>query len=312
MPTRLAGLLVILGASIAGCDGLGSKVHPAGDFGTKDDVLVQEAGGSSSANASAGTGDSSARITDTLVGTPTGTAVHSSGSNPTLRDASVFDEDAGYSSSTQTNEVHQPLPARPSDVNDCGVVYLGDWYRCQPGTELNRYQTRSECAQACLEDPSCSAITDYTWLGVPANDWAYCITYKLSGPCEPTQELWHEEDKGRGYGVLCGSDRTADTQSTLSDLPGLVADESSICRFLYLGDSNACEGDVPWSQAKVTYNSLQECLQACEANEKCAGVKDSWDPSFDYPFECALHFGTCDAPVDGEFTDSFYKKDCDF
>jgi hypothetical protein len=82
----------------------------------------------------------------------------------------------------------------------CRFNYVGNYLRCEdpdshepvPGA-----RSRADCEEACLQNPDCTAITDYFWL----NDVGGC--YLFSGSCERTAAL-PPGDVGLTHVKVCG------------------------------------------------------------------------------------------------------------
>jgi hypothetical protein len=192
----------------------------------------------------------------------------------------------------------------------CWFEFLGDWVRCEeswsgagglpPDGEL-----LAECADQCLDDPTCTTVYDYTYLGVGLP----CHVY--SGECTAGPGVGHEEDAAREYKKVCGSEPPADAIFSFPDASGVRTSPESQCRFEYLGSYDQCEGEADWADAEVTGETFSECLSLCEANPDCSAIVDWW---LDGPsgFECILHLASCsELESRDDYGGRTFKKVCD-
>lgn len=106
-----------------------------------------------------------------------------------------------------------PLPAAPLPEpvvvpgagNDrCHFEYLGDWVRCENSGDGDVYRRQKDaaledCFEACLAQPDCTSVNDYSWLGL--QDLG-CDLY-ISTCDTPSRGDWHEEDGAREYRKVC-------------------------------------------------------------------------------------------------------------
>jgi hypothetical protein len=103
--------------------------------------------------------------------------------------------------------VPEPIPV-PGVGNDrCHFEYLGDWIRCENAGEVDSYTLQNEgaledCFEACLAQPDCASVTDYSWLGRPDLG---CDLY-ISTCDAPSRGDWHEEDAGKEYRKVCAAE----------------------------------------------------------------------------------------------------------
>jgi hypothetical protein len=203
------------------------------------------------------------------------------------------------------------VDAGPAPDEACWFEPLGYWNRCAESSPLAAasFGTASDCAIACRARSDCTSILDYTWI-----DPSLGCTLQNGAACTPTTANYYSEDAGLEYRKVCSGSPSPDAITTFDDLPGLRSSPTAKCRFVSVGDWNACESALPFTDATGSSATLEECLLACTNRSDCTAVQDFF-PSTMIKFECRLHTSTCDAPVpsppqSGGPLSRFYKKVC--
>jgi hypothetical protein len=184
--------------------------------------------------------------------------------------------------------------SRPA-TGDCHFAPLDVQRRCDDGAsraQSSAYRrlvgatSLADCEDVCLDDPDCSAVSDY----LEAEHADRC--YLVRGPCEsPRRTDYSEEDAGKFYRKLCSS--------------------SSDCRFDYLGHWQRCETEPGPSDVVTGATSLGDCEDACRADSTCRGVVDYfWIAELT---GCYLFTGNCCATAALPFGDPgmTYRKVCE-
>jgi hypothetical protein len=186
-----------------------------------------------------------------------------------------------------------------SERVECAFEFLGYWRRCEGMEDADEVMGATsvvDCMTACQQAPDCVGFNESFWLG--EGGAASCSLVR--GSCaEPASQTFFAEDGGRGFRIRCDEPLTTRDVKSVSDWQsesaqmGLRVTAESECVFEALGDSQACEdfGILEFEPARG--NSLQECLDACDALPECAAVVDWWygGPT---DYECVLYTSTCD------------------
>lgn len=200
------------------------------------------------------------------------------------------------------------------DRSQCSFEFLGYWERCegpQDADELAGATSAIDCMIACQQEPDCVGFNEYFWQGEGPE--AGCALVRDS--CDnPTEEVYYEEDAGRGFRIRCDKPEpanyirsVADWQAELAE-PGLRLGPESECVFTVL-NGDTCEdfGILEFEPSRG--DTLQECLEACDAMPECTAVVDWWtgEPT---GYECVLYSSTCDNPYDSIDDLRTYVKKC--
>jgi hypothetical protein len=193
-------------------------------------------------------------------------------------------------------------------TDDCFLERLGYGTQCVDALGIAEFDSVAECAAACLDDPECAGIGDYSaYVGLDFG----CTTLKT---CDPMKPVWTEEDGRFDYQKVCGEEAS---NAAVMEFPSVGVDVTpgDGCFYLALADYEVCDGALLAEEVVVgedmTGGTLEECLSDCDKRQDCAAVQDWW---FEEPakFECVLHLGTCDAsgsPEDaGDYVRTFRKQ----
>lgn len=231
---------------------------------------------------------------------------------PSVPSASLPDPDV-----PRVETVDAAVDARVETAPDraqCSFEFLGYWERCEAtpdDDQLAGATSAIDCMIACQQAPDCVGFTEYFWLGEESE--AGCVLVRDS--CDnPTQEVYYEEDAGRGFRIRCDQPEpdnyirpVADWQAELAE-PGLRVGPESECVFTVM-DGDACEdfGILEFEPSRG--DTFQECLEACDAMPECTAFVDWWtgEPT---GYECVLYSSTCDNPYDSIDDLRTYVKKC--
>lgn len=220
---------------------------------------------------------------------------------PPFNDPPIVDEfDAGSTNAFPPDATVEPndSPVTPGiETRDCHLEYLGNWIRCEE--DLTRTWTESasfeDCQSECLQDSSCTYLTDYFWLSEVPGCYLYTST------CDAPAGLPFG-DGGKTYVKVCTSPED--------------------CTFEYLGDDqweNAlrCEDAQAHAQGeyleKVAAADLAQCQQQCLEREDCTAVADYFAAT-DFPscMHTTVPCGTPSTPLWAEEdAGKDYVKVCD-
>jgi PAN domain len=197
-----------------------------------------------------------------------------------------------------------------SMTDECFLERLGYGTQCVDALGIEEFRSVAECAAACLDDPECAGIGDYSvFVGLDIG----CTTLKT---CHPKKTIWTEEDGRFDYRKVCGKEST---HAAVEEFPPIGVDVTSRddCFYVSPGASSeeyVCEGAVTAKEMvgeDIAGATLEECLAACDDRADCSAVQDWWlgEPT---KFECVLHLGTCDAPRPSDNDDHgrFFRKTC--
>lgn len=211
----------------------------------------------------------------------------------------------------------QTPPPRASDADAdadtgaaCWYEYLGDWINCEdagwPNFSDIQATSLQDCADACLLDHQCTAILDYSWLGL---DDLTCFLH-LATCDDPGPNVSAEEDGAKHYRKVCGDTPPKDAIVKFADVKGTVVDPESGCVFKVVAWPLTCEPDGEPEPELVGAATLDECLALCQERPDCSAVKNWIDGEHD-GFECQLHLRPCDEPIEADTQTVFYKKFCE-
>lgn len=191
----------------------------------------------------------------------------------------------------------------------CWLEYLGDWVRCefldQPTYLEMPGATSDECARACLADPECVAVNDYSWLGIEGLGCGLNL-----GTCDDaTLDTGASFDGSLDYRKMCGPKAPEGALVHLPTENGVRVSEESECVFKAM--EAGCEDANASDAGAVAGATLAECFELCDEREDCSAVAFFVPTSADDPLDplCTLHLSTCDSEVEAP-TMRYLKKYC--
>lgn len=192
----------------------------------------------------------------------------------------------------------------------CWLEYLGDWGRCETVEDLVLLDmpgaSSDECAAACIADPECASVVDYSWYAV---EGLGC--FLNLGICEdPTQDALNAYDGAFEYRKRCGEKPPAGALYHLATEPGVRVTPESDCFFKAI--DVVCENADESDASASTGATLAECFAQCDAREDCSAVA-YYMQSFDGDAPaavCSLHLSTCDAGTEPTDLVRYHKKFC--
>lgn len=140
----------------------------------------------------------------------------------------------------------------------------------------------SECLDACRARPDCRAVSDYFTSDVVA---ACAITHDACD--EPAKPIWSEEDGGLTHRKSC---------------------DGESCSYESLGSFHCAEQPVESFVTGAT--SLDDCIQACDADESCTAVIDYFY-LLDVFGHCFMSVGTCSSQLVNAEEGVFHLRHCE-
>jgi hypothetical protein len=171
-----------------------------------------------------------------------------------------------------------------SDRISHGHCYEGEAYAQGPTYELVAGATTIDaCLAACNARPDCSAVSEYFELNAP--NFCLLSTDACDSPAKP---IWADEDGGRTFRKTGNGD--VHTYEPL----GLLH----------------CNAVTQHEQRLSGASSLDDCLQACDADETCTGVVDYFYLN-DVDGHCFLNLGPCSSVTSTYEEGNLYRRSCD-
>jgi hypothetical protein len=212
------------------------------------------------------------------------------------------------------DELHTITTDAADSGNDrCWFEYLGEGNVCEnagmhESFEMNA-STAQDCAVACLDDPTCNAITDYTWMGLgKAHEPCSLHIYTCDSPANDGYSFVFSGMKQ--YRKVCGSNPPPDAITEFPAVDGTVVDPDSGCVFKVLNERQ-CEADADGGSMQVTgAATLADCMEQCNGAADCTAVAQ-WPFGSPEGLACTLHFGSCTGDALPTSEAQYFKKYCD-